>query len=61
MLHVFSIYLMSENGEMIQKWRYGESYSRYFQKSERWFKNEEMISHIAGIFKKWRDGSKMER
>ena len=21
----------------------------------------EMISHIAGIFNKWRDGSKMER
>ena len=22
---------------------------------ERWFKNGEMISHIEGIFKKWRD------
>ena len=22
---------------------------------ERWFNNGEMISHIAGIFKKWRD------
>ena len=35
--------------------------ARTHLKMERWFMNGEMISHIACIFKKWRDGSIMER